>query len=168
MGILPIMYASLLIIDGRGQKIMATPFVIAGFFLGAFALLPYLAWRQPNPNFEGEKNFILKILDSRILGILLTIGVVSLIVSALLNGDFHDFLEQWHSSRFINVMSLDFCLLSLLFPTVIGDDLAKRGITNKTIFWAIALIPLLGPLLYFCWRPPCPENTVSAATFPTN
>ena len=136
--------------------------------MGAFALLPYLALRQSNPNFEGEKNMVVKILDSRILGILLSIGVIFLIVSAIVNGNFNDFIEQWQNSRFINVMSLDFCSLCLVFPTVIGDDLAKRGIENKTIFWAIALIPLFGTLFYFCLRPHCLENTVSTTTLPTN
>ena len=161
MGILPIMYASLLIIDGRGQKIRATPFVIGSFFLGAFALLPYLALRQSNPNFDGEKNLVIKILDSRILGIVITIGASFLIISAVLTGNFADFIEQWQSSRFINVMSLDFCLLCLLFPTIIGDDLKKRGIKNQTVFWVISSIPLFGTLLYFCFRPSLPENQLA-------
>lgn len=152
MGILPIMYASLLIIDGKGQTIPATPFVIGSFFLGAFALLPYLAFRQPNPNFEGEKNLTIKILDSRFLAISLTVATLSLIVFALLNGNFNDFIQQWQNNTFIHVMSLDFCLLSLLFPVVIGDDLAKRKVDNKAIFWLISLIPLLGTLFYFCFR----------------
>ena len=164
MGILPIMYASLLIVDGRGQKIPATPFVIGSFFLGAFALLPYLALRQPNPNFEGEKNLLLKILDSRILGIILTIAISVLLVFAILNGNWNDFIQQWQTSRFIHVMSLDFCLLSLLFPSIIGDDLAKRGIKNKGIFGAIALVPLLGTLLYLSLHPPLKENQQSKTT----
>lgn len=161
MGILPIMYASLLIIDSKGQKISAIPFVIGSFFLGAFALLPYLALRQPNPNFVGEKNLILKILDSRFLGISLTIATFFLIIFAVLNGNFNEFIQQWQNSKFIHVMSLDFCLLSLLFPVIIADDLAKRQINNKVVFFIIALIPLFGTLLYLCLRPNLPDNQVS-------
>jgi hypothetical protein len=164
MGILPIIYASLLIIDGKGQKIMATPFVIGSFFVGAFALLPYFALRQPNPKFEGEKNLLLKVLDSRILGILVTIATLVLLSFAIFKGDWNNFIEQWQNSRFIHVMSLDFCLLSLLLPLIIKDDLAKRGIDNQTIFLSISFLPLIGPLIYLCLRP----NLADSLTYSTD
>jgi len=44
-------------------------------------------------------------------------------------------------------MSLALCLFYLLFPTVFGDDMARRGFLAIQLFWAIALVPLLGPLL---------------------
>lgn len=163
MGILPIMYASLIIIDGEQQKLPTTPFVVCSFFVGAFALLPYLAFRNKNTDFEGKKDYfegkkqLLKILDSKTLGVLLAISITVLFVYAISQGNFSDFIEQWHSNRFVNVMSLDFCLLCFLFPTLIGDDLAKRGIENQTVFWSISLIPLFGTLLYFCFRPNLPE-----------
>lgn len=153
MGILPFVYACLLIIDGRGQKLKSTPFVIGGFFFGAFALLPYLAFRQPNPQFEGEKGILLKILDSRILGIILTALCSYLIITAIMQGDWLDFVSQWQTSKFINIMSLDFCCLSLLFPAIIGDDLEKRGINNPGIWQPISFIPLFGALIYLCFRP---------------
>ncbi|MBA3922377.1 MAG: DUF2834 domain-containing protein, partial [Nostocaceae cyanobacterium] len=49
MGVWPIIYSCLAFIDGRGQKIPAWPFATASFAVGAFALLPYLALRQPQP-----------------------------------------------------------------------------------------------------------------------
>lgn len=161
MGIWPIIYACVLLIDGRGQKILAWPFVVASFGVGAFAILPYLALRPPNPSFSGEKNLALKVLDSRITGIVLTIGVVILVAFGVLNGDWSDFVRQWQTSRFIHVMSLDFCLLCVLFPALLGDDLARRGVNNPGVFWAIALLPLFGPLIYLCWRPNLPENKLS-------
>ncbi|MEM9543166.1 MAG: DUF2834 domain-containing protein [Cyanobacteria bacterium P01_E01_bin.42] len=163
MGILPIAYAAFILIDGRGQKIPAYPFAIGSFALGAFALIPYLALRQPNPSFQGQKSFLLKILDSRWLGILLTVGANVLIASAIASGDWSDFVRQWQTSRFIHVMSLDFCLLSLLFPAILGDDMAKRGLKNPLIFWGVSLIPLLGSLLYLSLRPPFPEETPTEA-----
>ncbi len=156
MGILPLTYACLLIIDGTGQKLKSMPFVIGSFFVGAFALLPYLAFRQPTKEFTGEKSWLIKILDSRILGILLTGVCGYLIFSAITQGNWQDFVNQWQSSRFIHVMSLDFCLLCLLFPAVIGADLSKRNIENRNIFWAISLIPLFGTLIYLCLRPSLP------------
>jgi len=161
MGILPAIYGCVLFADGRGQKIRAFPFAIASFALGAFALVPYLILRQPNPEFTGPKDWWLKIQDSRWLGGFLAIATLSLLAFGLSNGNWADFWQQWQTSRFIHVMSLDFCLLCLLFPTVLGDDMARRGIENRSLFWTVTLIPLLGPLVYLCLRPPLEEEIVA-------
>jgi len=157
MGIWPMIYSAVLFIDGRGQKIPAWPFAIASFALGAFALLPYLALREPNQQFSGEKNLFIKLLDSRVTGWILTIGAVILVTYGL-QGDWGNLIQQWQSSRFIHVMSLDFCLLSLLFPALLADDIARRGEKNQQFFWLIALVPLFGPLIYLSVRPSLPET----------
>lgn len=153
MGIWPLIYSAVLFIDGRSQKILAWPFATAAFAVGAFALLPYLILRNPNQEFVGQKNLLLKFLDSRITGVVLTIAAAILVAYGL-QGDWGDFVQQWQTSRFIHVMSLDFCLLCLLFPSLLGDDMARRGWKNQPVFWLISLIPLFGPLIYLCLRPP--------------
>lgn len=158
MGVWPIIYSCLLFIDGRSQKILAWPFATVSFAVGAFALLPYLALREPSTEFPGEKNALLKLLDSRLTGVILTIGAIILVAYGLLNGDWADFVQQWQTSRFIHVMSLDFCLLCLLFPALLGDDMARRGLKNPQLFWLTALIPLFGPLIYLCLRTPLPDS----------
>lgn len=154
MGVWPIIYSCLLFFDGRNQKIPAWPFAAASMGVGAFALLPYLALRKPNTEFPGQKNLFLNLLDSRWTGIALTIGTVILVAYGLGNGDWGDFVQQWQTSRFIHVMSLDFCLLCLLFPALLGDDMQSRGLNNPQLFWITTLIPLFGPLIYLCIRPP--------------
>lgn len=162
MGVLPMVYCAMLFVDGRGQKLWAFPFGLGAFFLGAFALLPYLAFRQPNPSFSGELNLGLRILDSRWLGIALSAIALLLLGWGLSQGDWPNFVEQWHSSRFIHVMSLDFCLLSSLFPALLGDDMARRGLVSPLLFWLVALTPLLGPLAYLCIRPPLVAGSATA------
>jgi len=154
MGVWPMIYSCLLFIDGRGQKIPAWIFATFSFGVGAFALLPYLALREPNPEFHGTKNTFIKVLDSRLTGVALTIGTLVLVSYGVINGDWENFGQQWQTSRFINVMSLDFCLLCLLFPALLGDDMARRDLKNPRLFWLTALIPLFGPLIYLCVRPP--------------
>jgi len=158
MGVWPLIYGCLLFIDGRGQKIRAWPFALGSFGVGAFALLPYLALREPNPEFYGQKNLFLKILDSRWTGFLVALIGINLAVYGLLTGDWQDFVHQWQTSRFIHVMSLDFVMLSLLFPQLLADDMARRGIKNTALFWAVSLIPFFGSLAYLCLRPPLPEG----------
>lgn len=160
MGIWPIIYSCLLFIDGKTQKIPAWPFAVGSFGVGAFAILPYLALRAKNNPFTGEKNIFLKILDSRWTGILTAFATVGIVSYGLLTGDWQDFIQQWQTNRFINVMSLDFCMLCLLFPILLGDDMARRGVKNPPVFWLLSLIPLFGPLLYLCWRPNLPKEWV--------
>ncbi len=164
MGIWPMIYGALIFIDGRQQKIPAWLFATASFGIGAFVLLPYLALRQPNQEFTGSKGTFLKVLDSRWLGVALTLGTLGLLSFGLLKGDWADFAQQWQTNRFIHVMSLDFCLLCLLFPALLGDDMARRGWKNSQVFWAVALVPLVGPLLYLCLRPSLPDSGDEVAT----
>jgi hypothetical protein len=155
MGVLPVMYGALLFLDGRGQKIPAWPFAVGSFFLGAFALLPYLVLRQKNSRFTGTKNIWLRWHDSRWLGFFCLVALVVLLIYGLGNGDWADYGARFAGDRFIHVMSLDFCLLSLLFPLLLEDDLARRGLAEKQwIPWAIALTPPLGAALYLTLRPP--------------
>ena len=143
-----------MLIDGRGQSIKAFPFVLGSFAVGAFAILPYLALRTTNPKFTGQKNRLLMILDSRWTGIMLTGVTLGILIAGIYWGDWPDFVAQWSDSRFIHVMSLDFLILSLLFPTLIVDDMAHRSLKNPKLWEFIAFIPLLGALIYLCLRPP--------------
>lgn len=162
MGVLPLLYACVLYLDGEGQKLPAWAFSVCSFAVGAFALLPYLALRQPNPTFTGEKTLWLKITDSRWFGGLVAVAAIALLSYGILQGDWHNFFEQWRTSRFIHVMSLDFCLLCLLFPVLLSDDMARRNLQDRRIFWAVTLLPLLGALAYVALRPP----TQSTASIP--
>ncbi len=164
MGVWPLIYSCVLFADGRGQKIPAWVFATLSFGVGAFTLLPYLALREPNPEFPGQKNIFLKILDSRFTAIALTLGAAALVSFGLTKGDWSDFIQQWQTSRFIHVMGLDFCMLCLLFPALLGDDMARRGMQNSTAFWAVTLVPLFGPLAYLCTRKPLQETNTKTVT----
>ena len=36
--------------------------------------------------------------------------------------------------------------------------MARRGLRDSRIFWAVALVPLVGAIAYLCLRPPMPES----------
>lgn len=159
MGVWPLVYACLMFIDDRMQDISAWPSFLASNGSGVIGMLPYLILRESNQEFSGQKDIWLKLLDARITGVVLSLTTVGLLAYALLLGDWQDFIHQWHTSRFIYLMSLDFCMLYLVFPSILGDDMARRGLRDSRIFWLVALVPLLGPLAYLCLRPPLPEAT---------
>jgi hypothetical protein len=164
MGVFPIIYSAVLFIDGRGQKIPAWLFAIPSFAVGAFAILPYLALRESNKQFPGKKDFFIKLLDSRFTGIALTLGTIILVAYGLQGGDWGNFVQQWQTSRFIHVMSLDFCVLCLIFPALVGDDIARRNVKNPQLLSLISFIPLFGPLIYLSVRPPLLENSAEAVS----
>ncbi|ERN40405.1 hypothetical protein KR51_00029430 [Rubidibacter lacunae KORDI 51-2] len=157
MGMWPLAYACLTLADGRGQRLWAWFFTVASMAVGAFALLPYLALRSPNATFPGKKGILIRLLDARLTGIAFATGGFLLLGFGLLKGNWVDFAEQFQSSRFIHVMSLDFCVLCLAFPALLGDDMARRGLRSSRVFWAVSLLPIVGPLMYLCLRPALPE-----------
>ncbi|MEL6248431.1 MAG: DUF2834 domain-containing protein [Cyanobacteria bacterium J06627_15] len=162
MGVWPVIYACWALIDGRQQSFPAWPFVAASFAIGAFALLPYLVLRQPASTFTGPKTGLLNFVDSRWVGLGCAIATFSLLIYGLGNGSWSDFIQQWQTSRFIHVMSLDFCLLCGLVPSLLGDDMARRQLQSPIVFWGVTLLPLVGPALYLALRPPLAVEAVPA------
>ncbi|GAP98707.1 hypothetical protein [Leptolyngbya sp. NIES-2104] len=168
MGVLPMAYGCITFLDGRSQKIPAWLFTTFSFGVGAFALLPYLIFRQPNPTFTGQKDWFLKLLDSRITGGAIALGGIGLFIYGVTNGDWSNFVQQWQTSRFIHVMSLDFCLLCALFPVLLQDDIKRRGLENSQAFKILSFVPFFGALIYLVLRPPTIEqsNAVSPEQVP--
>ncbi|MCU0551567.1 MAG: DUF2834 domain-containing protein [Leptolyngbya sp. Prado105] len=161
MGVLPMAYSCITFLDGRSQKIPAWLFTLGSFGVGAFALLPYLIFRQPSPTFQGQKNWLLRILDSRITGSAIALGGIGLFLYGVTNGDWNNFVQQWQTSRFIHVMSLDFCLLCVLFPILLQDDMQRRGLNDSNAFRILSLVPFFGTLIYLALRPPTIEESTS-------
>ena len=161
-------YACLMFADGRMQSIPAWPYFLGSNGTGVLCLLPYLGLRRPNQDFSGPKDNWLQMLDSRLMGISLTVCAIALIAYALIVGDWIDFVQQWQTRSFVHLISIDFCLMCLIFPisTLLNDDMARRGLHNPQLFWLAALLPLFGPLIYLCLRPPLPE-VAPTASMPT-
>ncbi len=157
MGLWPVVYASLALADGCDQSVPAWPFVVGSFGFGAFALMPYLALRKSTRDlpYRSADTGLLKVMGHRLVGVGVAIATLSLIAYGLVQGAWHetwqDFLHQFATSQFIHVMSLDFCMLTLLTPSLLWDDIARRNLSSG---WrAVSLVPLLGPALYLALRP---------------
>ena len=161
MGILPWVYAAFILFDVTQPKVSPYPIFFISMGVGAFALLPYLALRQPNTVWQGTKNLLQKIVDSRLIAIISAIAIVVLLTWGITQGNWSDFVTQWQTTQFVHVMSLDFCFLCLLFPAVLGDDMERREV-KPGLLKTIALIPLFGALIYWCLRPQLPETISSS------
>lgn len=163
MGVLPLGYGCLLLVDGhrhrtQGSRLPAWPFASLMMAVGAFALLPYLALRKPVAQLENDGilaplPWTLKIWNSAWTGRVLLGVTLALLGFGILRGDWGDFVGQWQSSRFIHVMTLDFILLTALLPYLIAEDRVGRVETGSGLTSVVNGLPLLGPLLYLALRP---------------
>lgn len=157
IGIWILIYSCLIFPDGRMQSLPAWIFVLAATATGILGLIPYLALREPNQQFTGPKDALLTWLDSSLTGLILSLSTIALLLYGALFGDWAAFAWEFQTNRFIHAMTLAFGLFALLFPypTLLRDDMARRGLTSESqLFWLVALIPLFGPLTYLCVRPP--------------
>jgi hypothetical protein len=155
MGIWSMIYGCLMFVDGRMQPFRAWPYFVGSNFTGVMCLLPYLIFRQSNQKFDGQKDIVLEFFDRQSTGWGLLASAVALIAYAVVAGDWQDYVQQFQTRAFVHLISLDFCCMALIFPitSLFSDDMARRGLKDQRIFWAVALVPLFGPLLYLCLRP---------------
>lgn len=160
MGVWPMIYACLMFADGRMQNFRVWPYFIGSNGTGVLCLLPYLIFRKPNQEFSRKKDKWLRILDRRSTGFSLLLITIGLFAYAILAGDWGDYIQLFQTRHFVHLISLDFCLMCLIFPlaSLFDDDMARRGLIDSRIFWAVALVPLFGPLVYLCLRPSLPET----------
>jgi hypothetical protein len=157
MGIWPLIYLPLMLADGQEQKIAAWPFAMASFMVGAFAILPYLAFRSGHPTDHASpqraRNWLDRGMTSRWYGLGIALAAVTLLTYGLLVGNWSEFIHQWQTSRFIHVMSLDFCLLWLLFPVLWRADLKRWSGAQARYTWGLVLVPVVGAALCLSLRP---------------
>lgn len=165
MGVWPMIYAGLMFADGRMQNLRAFPYFLGSNFTGVLTLLPYFLLRQRNQEFYGEKDDWLDLVDRQSTGQTLLVITIILLAWAIVAGDWEDYWYQFQTEPFVQLISLDFCLMCLAFPltSLFDDDLARRGIQDSRVFWAVASVPLFGPLVYLCLRPELEETSVEAS-----
>jgi hypothetical protein len=165
MGVWPMIYACLMFADGKMQDFRVWPYFIGSNGIGVICLIPYLILRKSNPKFTAQKGNLLKILDSRLTGLALLLITIVLVGYAINAGNWGEYVEQFQSTEFVHLISIDFGLMCLIFPltSLFDDDIARRGIKDARIFWAVAIVPLFGPLAYLCLRPNLPEFRIETS-----
>ncbi len=155
LGVIPLMYWGLMVPDGRGQRVWAWPFAAGMMALGSFALLPYLAVRRPYkvPS-QRPVSWAGRWFGGRAFGIFTLLALVGLLAYGIGWGEFADYAYWFRVSNLINTFTVDFVLLALLFPALLKDDFARRGVGEDMWLARLAVaLPLLGPAVYLALRP---------------
>ncbi len=150
MGLIPLLYGMILIPLDHGRKFPAGLVIALMMGVGAFALLPYLAWREPREKLAPDRPWWIKLFASRWLAVPLGLGILAL-GNLALGGNFQAFIAQWQQQQFVHVMTLDFLLLTALLPVLIAEDIAVRQIQNPWLSM-ISWVPLIGPVAYLILR----------------
>jgi hypothetical protein len=120
LGIIPAIYASLLLPGGKTQKFPALPFVVGSFALGFFSVGPYLALRSLSEDVTKEsKGKGSAPFESKLTPVFLS-GFGAYLMYIAISGNGYagdaptDFIEMWKASRLPNVSAIDFTILSLV------------------------------------------------------
>jgi hypothetical protein len=162
VGVWALLYTVLLLIENRERFVPSWLFVLASFGLGMYVMMPYFALRKvKKKKSKTKKTLFIKIIDSRILGIILSelgraIALYGIIAASIL-GKWGVFADSFLNVRLIQLSTVDFALLTLFYPIVIWSDMKRRGWKNLKLF-ILFCIPLLGSFLYLTIKPPLPEE----------
>ena len=150
------------LIDGRNQKLPILPFLIGTAFLTNVFYLPWLAFRQPNPQPpQTELSRLERLAESRIFPLTLS-GVVLLSVgwAMVARPEFGNFSARWdsllqliNSDRLAYSFWIDLLVFWLFQAWLVPDDMARRKWHDRGILWIARLIPFWGLVFYFLRRP---------------
>lgn len=155
LGAVPLMYWALMFPDGRGQRIWAWPFAVGMMALGSFALLPYLILRRPySAAVPGLRSVAVRWFEGRPFAAFVAVALAALMVLIVSEGSLADYVFWFRHSQFVHLMTVDLLLLLLLFPALLRDDMARRGVSEEDTLGRLALaVPLFGPAIYLLRRP---------------
>jgi len=140
-------YAVLVLDEAEAQPFPVWPFIILSFFMGGFIYLVYFGFREPSRVLRPQTKYQ-KRIETRKNMILLSLVCLSLVLYGLIYGDWSGYIASFQSNGLVHIMSIDFILISLLFPILVKDDMIRRDNYN-TLDWAIySFIPVLSALYY--------------------
>ena len=117
------------------------PFCVGSFFLGCFALLPFLFFRSI------QYRKISLWTSKKLPSIAILVGFI-LFIAYGLQGDFSLFYQTFQNDNFVHIMSLDFLVFVAVASLLSIEDGRRYGKKHSLV----ALTPLFGPLLWLCIR----------------
>lgn len=181
LGIWPVIYAATVLPGADRQSPVPAGLCVGGsFFIGAFALAPYLAVREyrGTQGSSGSLDWITQnVLENRLTAVSLLGGAVYLTLYALGDGQMGSFalaqawaayLPVFMGSLTAHVSCMDFLVLWMLYAPVLLEDGRRRGCflgppstweTADTVRFALgAGLPVFGGCTWLLTRPALPSE----------
>lgn len=167
LGLVGLPMACLLMPAANDQKFSATPFLFGSSLAGYGSLGLYMMTRKPREEVSVEDLgwFTKNVLENKTFNWLLVAALLNiyLITGAGqdlfsdFSGTFRTFLDTIEKSALGLTSTVDLTILCLTGASLIPEDLARRGITDKGKAYAIAvstlLLPAVGTAVYCALRP---------------
>ena len=167
LGVLPSVYASLLLPTSKRQRVWALPFVGGSFALGFFGIGPYLGLRNKPPAAVAlpwtreDADIGSGALEFKGTPLFLLASSVYLAYFAL-NGQYEGdrwqgFMELFNSQPLARISTIDFTILCMCMWDPLEEDMRRRRFTgpDAKVFCAL---PIFGPLVYLLLRPSVQEQ----------
>jgi hypothetical protein len=151
MGVWPMVYAVLVLDEAEAQGFTVLPFIVLSFFMGGFIYLIYFSLRTPSL-VQLPKTRLQKKLVKKSNMVLLFLAGAALILYGVLYGDWIDYAAVYGTNSLIHVMTIDFVLVSLLFPILLRDDLRRRGKYSSRNLLLYSIGSIFGALVYLIKR----------------
>jgi hypothetical protein len=151
LGVVPVLAASFVLRDGSTRRVPAWPFAMAMFAVGAFALLPWLAFRRLGTPLEPPRspNVVRRILASRIAAAGIVVALIALTCWAVFSGSSAAYLSAFRRTSMVNVMSVDFVICGALLYVLMEEARAEVGPEEEPAFARVVrFVPVLGPALW--------------------
>jgi len=114
MGVWPMLYARVLL-SGTGRRWWPKLLALAGFVIGAFALMPAIATRRFGASSEDDPDWVRFYCRSPWVGGLIAFAGFGLVAYGAAFGDVGAALSAWRSHGFVWTFGLDFCALTVGF-----------------------------------------------------
>jgi hypothetical protein len=151
LGVVPVLASSFVLRDGASRRVPAWPFALAMFAVGAFALLPWLAFRGTFAPLERPRppNVVRRMLASRIAAAGIVVALVGLSCWGIFAGSFAAYSSAFRRTSMVNVMSVDFVVCAALLYVLMEEGRAEVGPEEEPAFARLVrFVPVLGPALW--------------------
>jgi hypothetical protein len=161
LGLVGLPMACLLMPAAKDQKFSATPFLFGSSLAGYGSLGLYMMTRKPREEVTVEDLgwFTKNVLENKIFNWVL---VAALLNIYLITGAGPDLVSDWNGTFGAFLDTVDLTILCLTGASLVPEDLARRGITDKGKAYAIAastlLLPAVGTAVYCALRPSLKEE----------
>lgn len=149
LGVVPLLYLSLLVPDGRRQRVWSWPFGLLMMVGGAFVLVPWLLLRTEEDSAARRFQLGMRLVRSAVFRWGIVAGILGLGGYGLVRGSIAGFAALFWHARLVHVMTLDLLLCAALLPYLIAKLRRPEDVVGEPA-WARALplVPLIGPALW--------------------
>jgi hypothetical protein len=149
LGVVPVLASTFVLGDGATRRLPAWPFALGMFVVGAFALLPWLAFRAAlGPRAPRPPGAVRRLLARRAFRAGIVVALAALSAWALVAGHGAAYLQAFRSTSMVNVMTIDLVVCTALLFVLVEEARRELRQPEPGVARAVRVVPLFGPALW--------------------